>query len=167
MLDRGALIDHVVHHLRDGADGGADNGLDGRAVQAILQVVLFEHERGRHHDGAKLRERGRHEPELIMTTQDHHDHVALAHAVGGKVVRRFIRPTLHVGEREQMLLAFRVAPHHGAAVGIVLRDVVHHVVAEVEGVGALHLEIGEHALLVIGFLAVTQIDISHDVAELP
>ena len=66
-----------------------------------------------------------------------------------------------------MLLAFGVAPHHGTAVRVVLRDVVHHVVAEVEGIGALHLEIGEHALLVVGFLAITQIDVSHGVAELP
>ena len=83
MLDRRATINHVVHHLRDGADGGADDGLDGGAVQAILQVMLLEHERCGHHDGAKLGKRGGHEPELVMTAQDHHDHVAFAHAVRG------------------------------------------------------------------------------------
>ena len=83
MLDRRATIDHIVHHLRDGADGGADDGLDGGAVQAILQVMLLEHERCGHHDGAKLGKRGGHEPELVMTAQDHHDHVAFAHAVRG------------------------------------------------------------------------------------
>ena len=90
VLDRRAAIDHVVHHLRDGADGGADDGLDGGSVQAILQVMLLEHEGSRHHDGAELGKRGGHEPELIMTAQDHHDHVALADAMRGKVVRRLI-----------------------------------------------------------------------------
>ena len=167
VLNRRTAIHDVVHHLCDGADGGADDSLDGSAVQAILQVVLLEHERCRNHDGAEFGERGCHEPELVMAAQDHHDHVALTHAVRSKVVRRLVRPAFHVGEREQMLLAFRVAPHHGAAIGVVVRDVVHHVIAEVEGIGALHLEIGEHALLVVGFLAVTQIDASHGVAELP
>ena len=83
IFDRRAAIDHVVHHLRDGADGGADDGLDGSTVQAILQVMLLEHEGSRHHDGAELGKRGGHEPKLVVTAQDHHDHVAFANAVRG------------------------------------------------------------------------------------
>ena len=140
-LQRGARVGHVVHHVGDGAERRGDDGLDGRAVQAVLQIVLLEHERGGHHDRAELRERRGHEPELVVAAQDDHDHVAAADALRGQEVRRLVRPALHVGEREHVLLALRVAPHHGAAVGVCGGDVVHHVVAEVEIVGTIDGEI--------------------------
>ena len=89
-LQRGAGILHGFHHVSDLAAVGADDGFDLSAVQAIVQVVLFEHERGRHHDGAQLCKRGRHEPELVVTAQDHHDHVAMADSVLSD--QRFISP---------------------------------------------------------------------------
>jgi len=161
-LERGARVGHAVAHFRDVAERRGDDGLDGRAVQTVFQVVLLEHEGGGHHDGAQLRQRGGHEPELVVAPQDDHDHVAAADALLGQEVRRLVRPALHVGEREHVVLALGVAPHHGAAVGVVRGDVVDHVVAEVEVCRAVHVERDEHAALVVGFVHVAEVDVSHD-----
>ena len=160
-LERGARVGHVVHHVGDVAERCGDDRLDGRAVQAVLQVVLLEHEGGRHHDRAELRERRGHEPELVVAAQDDHDVVAAADAGVRQVVRGLVRPLLHVGEREHVLLALGVAPHHGATVGVGKRDVVDHVVAEVEALGAFDGEIGQQAFLVVGLFDEAEVDVSH------
>ena len=161
-LKRGARVGHAVAHLGDVAERCGDDGLDGRAVQAVFQVVFLEHEGGGNHDGAQLRQRGGHEPELVVAPQDDHDHVAAADALLGQEVRGLVRPALHIGEREHVVLALGVAPHHGAAVGVVHGDVVDHVVAEVEACRTAHLERGKHAVLVVGLVHVAEVDVSHN-----
>lgn len=64
-----------------------------------------------------------------------------------------------VAEGEHVLLALGVAPNHGVAVGIVLGDVVHHVVAEVEVGRAFHGKRLEQPLVVIGFAHVALMDV--------
>ena len=124
--------------------------------------MLLQHEGSRHHDGAELGERGGHEPELIVAAQDDHDHVAAADALSGEEIRRLVGPAFHVGEGEHVLLALGVAPHHGAAIGIGLGDVVDDVVAKVERLGAVDLEFREKAVVVVFLGDKAQIDVPHD-----
>ena len=123
--------------------------------------MLLEHERRGHHDRAELGQRGGDEPELVVAAQDDHDHVAPADALSGEEVRGLVRPALHLAEREEVLLPFGIAPHHGAAVGIIHGDVVDDVVAEIEILRAVDLEGFELAVCSVAFLDEAQIDVSH------
>ena len=160
-LHRGAGGRHVVDDVGDLPHRRGDDGLDGGAVEAVLEVVLLQHEGSRHHDGAELGERSGHEPELVVAAQDDHDHVAAADALRGEEVRRLVGPAFHVGEGEYVLLALGVAPHHGAAVGVSRGDVVDDVVAEVERFGAVDLELREKPVAVVLLGDVAQIDVPH------
>ena len=94
--------------------------------------MLFEHERGGNHDGTQLAQGSCHKPELVVTTQDNQNVIALLDALRSQVIRRLIRPFTHVSKREEMLFAFGIAPHHGTAIGIVFGNVIDNVVTEVE-----------------------------------
>ena len=61
-----------------------------------------------------------------------------------------------------MLLPFRVAPYHRAAIGIRHGDVVDDVVSEIEALGAMHVEGGQPTRFIVGFVNVAQIDVSHE-----
>ena len=88
--------------------------------------------------------------------------VAAPDAEPREEVGGLIRPLLHIAEGEGVPLALGVAPHHRAAIGFGERDVVDDVVAEVEVVGAAHVERRKTPRLVVGFLDVAQIDVSHE-----
>ena len=68
---------------------------------------------------------------------------------------------VHVGEREDVLFAFGVAPYHGAAVGIVFGYVVDDIVAEVERIGAGDREGFKLIEVVVRFGNVAEVDVSH------
>ena len=160
-LKGGALLADVFDDTGDVAHRCGDDRLDRGGVQAVGQVVLLEHEgRGDHH-GTKLRQGQSHEPELVVAAQDDHHHIALADAEGGQVVGRLVRPTLHVAEGEEVLLPLRVAPDHGAAVGLGLCDVVNDVVGEIEGVGIMQLDGRQGTVGVIGLLGIAKVDVPH------
>ena len=163
--DRGAFIDNVVRDLGDFPDRGADDGGDGGTVQAILQVVLLQHEGSGDHDRADLCQRRRDEPELVVAAQHDKDVITALDALIDQEVCRLVGPALHIGEREDMLLAFRVAPDHRTAVGVVHRDVVDDVVAEVEVAGIVNAERFELSIGSVGLVNVAQIDIPHGIKE--
>ena len=123
--------------------------------------MFLEHERGGNHDRAELVERGGDEPELVVAPQDDHDHVSAADALAFQEVGRLVGPALHVGEREDVLFAFGVAPYHGAAVGIVFGYVVDDIVAEVERIGAGDREGFKLIEVVVRFGNVAEVDVSH------
>jgi hypothetical protein len=161
-LHAGALPCHGVHHIGDVAGTRAHHGLDVGALEAVRQIVLLQHEGSRHCHRAQLRQGQHGEPELIVAPQNDHDEVAATDAALREEVGRLVRPVLHVGEGEDVLLAFGVTPHHGGAVGVGQGDVVHHVVGEVEVGGHVHVELGEQAVVVVGLGDVTFVDMSHD-----
>lgn len=123
--------------------------------------MFLEHEGSGHHDGTELGERRRDEPELVVTSDDDHDHVALADAERFEEVCRLIRPGLHVREGEDMLLAFRIAPDHCTAGGVVHGYVVDDVIAEVEGIGIVKRKRLKRLVLSVGLLYVAQVYVSH------
>ena len=123
--------------------------------------MLLEHERGGHHDAPELCKRRCNEPELVMATQDDHNEITAADAVRCEHVRRLVRPAFHVGECEYVLLAFRIAPDHGTAIGVVDGDIVDDVVAEVEIVGVFHGKREEASVGIIGFPCVFLVEVSH------
>ena len=98
-----------------------------------------------------------------MATQDDKNVVATADALLREEVGRLVRPLLHVAEGEEVLFAFGVAPYHGAAIGVVHTDVVYDVVAEVEILGANHVELSELVFVVVLFLYETKVDVSHNI----
>ena len=161
-LHAGALLHHRVDGAGDVPGRGGDDGLDVSPVQAIGEVVLLQHEGGRHRHRPQFLQGQHREPELVVAAQDDHDEVAAADAAVRQEVRRLVRPRFHVGEGEGVLLPFRVAPDHGRALGIVDRDVVHDVVGEVEVVGHGDVELREQTVLVVGLVHVAQVDVSHD-----
>ena len=52
--------------------------------------MLLEHERGRHHHRTQLRQRQRHEPELIVATKDHQHLVTTTDPALSKEVRGLV-----------------------------------------------------------------------------
>ena len=128
---------------------GDDGGLQAGGVDPVLDVVGLEHERGGNRDGAHLVERHANEPELVAVLEDQHDEVALAYALGGKVVACLVAEPLDVGEGEPPALAVLVLPDHRDPLGVVYRDVVHDVVTEVEVVGAVDVKMLEETVLVV------------------
>ena len=100
-----------------------------------------------------------------MAAQHDKDVITALDTLIDQEIRRLVGPALHVDEGEDMLLAFGVAPHHGAALGIVFRDVVHHVVAEVEVVGIVDAERLKLPIGSVGLVNVAQIDIPHGIKE--
>ena len=163
--DRGAFIDDVVRDLGDFPDRGADDGGDRGTVQAILQIVLLQHEGSGDHDRADLCQRRRDEPELIVAAQHDEDVITALDALIDQEVRRLVGPALHVGEREDVLLAFGIAPDHRTAIRVIYRDVVDDVVAEVEVVGIVNAERFELSIGSVGLVNVAQIDIPHGIKE--
>ena len=161
-LHAGALLYHRVDGVGDVPGRGGDDGLDIRPVQAIGEVVFLQHEGGRYRHRPQFLQGQHREPELVVAAQDDHDEVAAPDAAVRQEVRRLVRPRLHVGEGEDMLLPFRIAPDHGGALGVVDRDVVHDVVGEVEVVGHGDVELREQTVLVVGLVHVAQVDVSHD-----
>ena len=111
--------------------------------------MLFEHERRGHHHAAELGECGCNEPELVVATQYDHYEIAALKTMVGKEVSRLIRPAFHVTESECMLFAFWVAPDHRSAVGLALCDFVHDIVAEIEVLWIMHVEVCEYAIVVL------------------
>ena len=124
--------------------------------------MFLQHEGGRYRHRPQFLQGQHREPELVVAAQDDHDEVAAPDAAVRQEVRRLVRPRLHVGEGEDMLLPFRIAPDHGGALGVVDRDVVHDVVGEVEVVGHGDVELREQTVLVVGLVHVAQVDVSHD-----
>ena len=162
---RGAFIDNVVRDLGDFPNRGADDGGDGGTVQTILQVVLLQHEGSGDHDRADFGQRRRDEPELVVAAQDDKDVITAPDTLIDQEVCRLVGPALHIGERENVLLALGVAPNHRTAVGVVHRDVIDDVVAEVEIVGIVNAERFELSIGSVGLVNVAQIDIPHGIKE--
>ena len=100
-----------------------------------------------------------------MAAQHDKNVIAALDTLINQEVRRFVGPALHVGEGEDMLLAFGVAPDHRATVGVVHRDVVDDVVAEVEVVGIVDAERLKLPIGSVGLVNVAQIDIPHGIKE--
>ena len=100
-----------------------------------------------------------------MAAQHDKDVIAALDALIDQEVRRLVGPALHVREREDVLLALGIAPNHRAAVGVVHRDVVDDVVAEVEVVGIMDAERLELPIGSVGLVNVAQIDIPHGIKE--
>ena len=150
-----------VDDVGDGAHGGGDDGLDPRRLDAVLHVVLLEHERGGDDDGADLVQAERRDPERVVAAQDDHDLVALADALRQEEVGRLVGQAREVGKAQVVLLALGVAPDHGHALGLGGTDLVDDVVGEVEVVGHVYAEAGQVALGVEGLGAVALVDVEH------
>ena len=127
--------------------------------------MLLQHEGRGNHDRADLCQRRRDEPELVVAAQHDKDVIAALDALIDQEVRRLVGPALHVREREDVLLALGIAPNHRAAVGVVHRDVVDDVVAEVEVVGIMDAERLELPIGSVSLVNVAQIDIPHGIKE--
>lgn len=123
--------------------------------------MLLEHEGSRHHDGTKLGECRCDEPELVVTTDDDHDHIALVNAERFEEICRLVRPRFHVRKGEDVFLAFWVAPDHGTARGIVYGYIIDDVIAEVEGIGIVKRKRLEGLIFCVGLLYVAEVYVSH------
>ena len=148
----------------DIADIRRDNGFDRSTVQAIFEVMFLEHERCRNHNCPQLCKGERRKPELVVTAQDYHDEIAAPDADIRQEVSGFIRPCFHVGKREYMFLAFRIAPNHRSPFWIVHRDIIDDIVCEVEVIGVMDRIGLKHTCFVVSFINVALVYVSHGVS---
>jgi len=147
ILDAGRRGQRAFHLRVHVLVSHADHHLDLALVRAVLDVVSRQLQ-GRGNDrGAQLAERARDDPVLPPAAHDAHDDVALAYAELLERVGRLVRQAADVGERERSLLARIVAPQESPLVGLHARPLVHHVVAEVEIVRHVNLEVIEEILV--------------------
>ena len=161
VLNGRAFCNDVVNDLGDVTYRGANDCLDGCAVQAINKVMLLQHERRRNHDSAKFGQGSSHKPELIVTAKDYHNVIALGDAMFCEVISGFVGPLLHVRESEDVLFSFGTAPYHSTTVGIVYRDVINDVVTEIEVCRDVYFEVAKHAFTIVCLFDIPFMQVSH------
>lgn len=83
---------------------GANDRLDRGGIDAVDNIMLGEQKSGGYNDGAKLMQRKDSKPELIVAFEHHHDHIALADALGAQHVGGFVTVAFQVAVGENMLL---------------------------------------------------------------
>ena len=153
----GTYADQTLHAGRLRHGGGdvvgddrfarADNHLDVCSVATVDDIFLREQVGGGDDDGAQLVEGHDAEPELVAALQDEHHHVAAADAEALEVAGRHVGIALHVAEAELTVLALVVGPEQGGFVGLLGGPSVDDVVAEVEVLGYIYLQVVNEVLL--------------------
>lgn len=118
--------------MRDIPVRGADDSLDARRVEAVLEVMLDQQIRCRDDDRAEFVERENREPEVVMPLENDHDAVALADSERLEVVRGHRRISRHIPEREASLVLLGVEVEHRELVRTLLGERVDDVKREVE-----------------------------------
>lgn len=123
--------------------------------------MLGEQKSGGYNDGAKFMQRKDSKPELIVAFEHHHDHIALADALGAQHVGGFVTVAFQVAVGENMLLPAGIAPNHRPAARLSFGDRVHHVVGKIEIFRILILVVDDIALFIAGFVHISLIHMQH------
>ena len=151
----------LVHSIADTVHVGADDGFDVRGPDAVLDVVLGEHEGRGDHDGSQLVECDGDVPELVVAFEDRQDHVALPDSQGPEVIGGLVGEPADVTEGERPLVALGVAPYHGTPVGFVGCDLVDHIVSEVVVVWVFERELLQEPVLSVFLVEESHVEVHH------
>ncbi len=144
----GGTFRHGLLHMGYyGLFAGTHYGFDSGARAAVYYVVGSEQVCSRDGYCSEFMESYHGKPELIAAFEDEHHHVAFAYAEAFEEGRGAVALTLDVGESEALLASVGVGPEKSGPVGFGGCPCIHHIVAEIEIIGNLHLEIAHKVVV--------------------
>ena len=146
---RAQLLHRQFRLMRHVAVGRADERLHVRRLEAVGEVMLQELAHGRDHDRADLVKREDCRPELVMALQHQHHLVTTANALRKEVVGDLVRGLGNLLERETALGEVVGNVQERKLLRILLRDLVHDVVREVELLRVLEVDVLQAAAVVL------------------
>ena len=131
-LYRGTLRQSLIDLLGNVAVARADDRLYCSGVRSVDDIMLLQHECCGDNDRAELVQSENGEPELIVTLEDNHDHVALLDALFAQHICRLVAVIFQVAISEYSLFTRRVAPEKRTFVRFGSRDGIDNIISEIE-----------------------------------
>ena len=147
VLQRGALRHCVLDVPDNDVVANGYDGFDVGGVTAVDDVFAGEQVCCRNGYGADFVKCYDGEPELVSTLENEHHHIAFADAQRGEICRSLVALALDVGKCKLDGFACFVGPEQGFLVGVCSCPFVDNVVAEVEIVGNVDVEILHEVLV--------------------
>ena len=94
--------------------------------------MLLQHECCGDNDRAEFVQSENGEPELVVTLEDNHDHVALLDALFAQHICRLVAVIFQVAISEYSLFARRIAPEKRTLVRFGSRDGIDNIISKIE-----------------------------------
>ena len=108
------------------------NHLDSCGIGTIFDVAFQQKVGGRDCNGSNFVKGQQKEPELVATTENQHDGIALFDSLRKKEVSSFIGGKLQVQEGEDFFFIIVVAPHQCSSIWLSFCILIHHIVGKIE-----------------------------------
>ena len=122
----------AFYMLCDVARGGSDDGGNAGGFKPVDIILFRQQVGGGDGDRADFMQRQDGEPELVMTLEHQHDHIAFLNAMLDEQVGSLIGIPAHIIKSKNFFLSLIIAPDHCAAVRFQPGNFVYHVVSKIK-----------------------------------